>query len=351
MKSVWSIALLIIISCSPKPNNENSEYFFSTASESEKRAKSLLSLEGSEDKSDILKINIDLPNSSKQTNYFANKKFDWIITFEAKDGEFAKQEINSIFDREWRNQNQTPWLYVLPKDSSNWTYMITSEDSGPEISKFAISWKLIETLEDPMRIYSEEDILNLKKAVEEKVAALESFSITYNYTPKEASDLSMKLSRFIPANDYYPVIVLQADKKFDGKEIWDVMMSLGLKWGDMDIFHWNNPYDSYGGDQLMSVWTSTSPGYFFPEEIAAGNIETDDLIFGFSAPRSPAPDQVFEVMLKCATYAKSRLGGKLLDGDLKELNVEMEKKRILDVVNNLNKESIKPGIDDALYLF
>ena len=39
---------------------------------------------------------------------------------------------------------------------------------------------------------------------------------------------------------------------FDGRDIWDVMLCLGLPWGDMDLFHWNNPSD-HGDDHLFSV--------------------------------------------------------------------------------------------------
>ena len=48
---------------------------------------------------------------------------------------------------------------------------------------------------------------------------------------------------------------------FAGEQVWDVMYSLGLRWGDMDIFHWEN-HTEEGDDYFFSVWTTTEPGYF-----------------------------------------------------------------------------------------
>jgi FtsZ-interacting cell division protein ZipA len=95
-----------------------------------------------------------------------------------------------------------------------------------------------------------------------------------------------------------------------GTPIWDVMYSLGLEWGDMDLFHWTNESD-FGDDQLFIVWTSTEPSYFLPELIAAGEVMTDDLSFSFSVPRCPAPVEVFDEMIKAAPYAQSGMGGTL----------------------------------------
>jgi cell division protein ZipA len=91
---------------------------------------------------------------------------------------------------------------------------------------------------------------------------------------------------------------------FDGKVIWDVMLCLGLRWGDMDEFHWENDEQSPGDDHLFSVFTGTAPGYFLPEQIAAGQLHVGNLVFEFSIPRSADPEVVVEGMLAAATYAQ-----------------------------------------------
>ena len=127
-------------------------------------------------------------------------------------------------------------------------------------------------------------------------------------------------------------------------------MSLGLKWGDMDIFHWPNDSDN-GDDSFFSVWTSSPPGYFLPEEIAADRLHTADLIFGFSIPRNAAPKSVFASMVKAAEYARQRLGGELLDGNGHALDAGATEKEISAIEQRLNAAGFPPGSQRTLHLF
>ncbi|RPI27623.1 MAG: hypothetical protein EHM61_07865 [Acidobacteria bacterium] len=56
----------------------------------------------------------------------------------------------------------------------------------------------------------------------------------------------------------------------------------------MDLFHWANTTDR-GDDSFFSVWTTTAPGYFLPEMIAAGEVRVDDLVYGYSVPARLLP--------------------------------------------------------------
>ena len=139
--------------------------------------------------------------------------------------------------------------------------------------------------------------------------------------------------------------------KYEGRDIWDVMLCLGLRWGDMDVFHWVNP-SGLGDDYFFSVSTSTPPGYFFPEEIAAGKVRVDDLVFGFSAPRCSQPGQVFESMVRAVQYTQKRLGGTIIDEtgsdarpwkDTAEDSIRWSK--------NSKSNGFTPGSNSALRLF
>ncbi|WP_394746750.1 cell division protein ZipA C-terminal FtsZ-binding domain-containing protein [Spongiimicrobium salis] len=332
-----------------------SDYTISTAGESDERAKQVLSFKGKEDKSDILELNIRLPNLPEKPDsikYFANKKYDWIITIEASPANlFHKDSIKKYINKDWRKQLMYPTVYCLPEKSNNWTYLFAANNEDETFKKIALTWKLYDPIEDPPTIYNEKTLSEINKAVKKKIKEIKADKIEYNYSIQEASSVSNGLSDFVTENNQWAIIVLKADKKFEGKEIWDVMMSLGLRWGDMDLFHWSNTDFEVGDDQFLSVWTSTEPGYFFPEEIAAGNVKTEDLIFGFSIPRSIAPQKVFKVMCEVTEYAQKRLGGQILDGNGNKLNKKMELDRIDLILKNLGKESINSGIGDALYLF
>jgi len=164
------------------------------------------------------------------------------------------------------------------------------ENESEAFTEIAMGWKLYGPIKEIPAPYTEELLMKIENATNNIAKRIDTKPVMKNYTTKHAADQSLEISKFVTGNNSYSIIILKAEDQFEGKGIWNVMMSMGLKWGDMDLLHWNNNFD-IGDDQLMSVWTSTDPGYFFPEEIVKGNVQTKDLIFGFSIPRSIAPTE------------------------------------------------------------
>jgi len=170
--------------------------------------------------------------------------------------------------------------------------------------------------------------------------------------PEEAARRARWLHEFKSRLDYSPTVFLRAPKgkRFEGRDIWDVMLCLGLKWGDMDVFHWENS-SGPGDDAFFSVWTSIPPGYFFPEEVAAGKVRVDDLVFGFSAPRCSQPGQVFESMVRAVEYTQKRLGGTIADEMGSQADLGQIRQKIRSVGHEMNSNGFTPGGDSALRLF
>jgi cell division protein ZipA len=350
MKYIITLLLIGCIACN-QTKKMDGEYSISASSESDERAKALLPMDGKEDVSNILTLNTPMPideTKSEEKKYFANERYDWIVTLESTAGTYFKRElVSKYFDDKWREEHKDPWLYCIPKNDTKWTFFNSGENDSNEFTKLAVAWKLFDQIEESPTVFTEAELTKYQNDVNDIAEKFKDKSQEENFTPKDAAFKSQELAQFVQTNNVYSLIVLKADGKFEGKEIWDVMMSLGLKWGDMDLFHWDNA----SGNELMSVWTSTDPGYFLPEEIAADNVQTDDLVFGFSVPRSIAAKEVLAAMYKAAMYAQSRLGGKILDENGLQYDVENENKRIEAVLGNLESRSIRPGVGDALYLF
>jgi cell division protein ZipA len=118
----------------------------------------------------------------------------------------------------------------------------------------------------------------------------------------------------------------------------------------MDCFHWENRSRA-GGDFFFSVETSTAPGYFLPEEIAAGRTHVEDLVFCFSIPRSPAPAKVFAAMSRAVQYARSRLGGAIVDNSGMPADFDQQLREIQEVEHQLRRAGFEPGKDATLRLF
>jgi cell division protein ZipA len=139
-------------------------------------------------------------------------------------------------------------------------------------------------------------------------------------------------------------------QRFDGRKVWDVLSSLGLEWGDMDCFHWKNE-GGIGDDAFFSVSTSTSPGYFLPEDVIAGRVQVEDLVFQFSVPRTHAPVDVFDAMARAAGYAQKRLGGTLYDEDGDPAKVDAVRAKVDRAAQELTAAGFVPGSGPALQLF
>lgn len=147
------------------------------------------------------------------------------------------------------------------------------------------------------------------------------------------------------------IVVLKSDNHFKPREFWNALVEVGLKWGDGDLFHWENYESDVGDSHFFDVWTSTAPGYFLPEEVTANNCKPKDLIFGFSIPRSADPERVFEMMIEAMEYCQKRLGGVLLDQD----GLPFDKGQYRHAISRNNIENgrrgLEPGQEVTLRLF
>lgn len=164
----------------------------------------------------------------------------------------------------------------------------------------------------------------------------------------KASNADTSKAEIIEKFNVGVLIVLKSKAPLDGMLVWDVLQSVGLKWGDGDLFHWENVNRTYGGDQFFSVWTSTDPGYFLPETIKDGTMNPADLVFGFSLARNADPEQVFDIMFKAVKYCQKRLGGEILDANLKSFNEVDRKKNLRQLVGEMKSMGVIPGSGKAL---
>ena len=113
----------------------------------------------------------------------------------------------------------------------------------------------------------------------------------------------------------------------------------------------DKPTVEWGDDHFFSVWTSTDPGYFLPERIAAGEVQVQNLVFGFPVTRCCRPTEVAEAMIRSANYARSRLGGELLDRNGKLFFPDTFLREVRDAASGLAREGFEPGSAPALHLF
>jgi len=219
-------------------------------------------------------------------------------------------------------------------------------------TELAFGWRLVGGAEESAQPPSAATLASRVDALRDSLSRLGEPELMPSAAPEAAAQTAIRLAELKTACDRTAIIILRAPpgRKFEGRQIWDVMMSLGLNWGDMDLFHWVNASET-GDDSFFSVWTSTSPGYFFPEEIAAGRVHTEDLVFGYSIPRCAAPRSVFSSMVSASQYAQQRLGGELLGGDGRAPDIRAVQAEIAAIEERLTAAGFQPGLASTLYIF
>jgi cell division protein ZipA len=336
-----------------QPNHRGEKLFVATASQSKARAEAVLPAQASEDVSYLLhrftKEELSRSPFGEAKDYLPSAKVDWVVHVEFPPTVvLRKTNIVSIFNKEWMNKHDRPTVFGFSPDTQGWTFV--SAGGVPEnYTRLQIAWKMRPFNKDGA--ITEQQFEQYRVAVENAGSKLKASRVHTDLSPLDAANRSAALIELTESCDQGIDVVLQAPKGqiFDGKTIWDVMLCLGLRWGDMDLFHWENP-GIPGDDHLFSVWTSTPPGYFFPERIAAGEVKTVDLAFGFSIPRTFQPEFLFDSMMKAVGYAQKRLGGSLVNVDVSSFSEDAARSRIRNVVNELRIAGFEPGADDILYL-
>jgi cell division protein ZipA len=330
------------------------EFYVAPESEGVARASAVLPMKPSEDASHLLRhIKVaGEEHSEEPRDYLPDEKVDWVVnvTFDVK-SRVDPKTVREKFDRAWRDTFGRPTEYGRNADTGYWTYLISGD--GPKaVTDLKLAWDFVDPLVDDQPPPSVRIFEQRLAEVTKRLKSFGAAKVTASLSPTEAAQRTEQLQELKARCAYDVVVVLQAppSSAFDGRQIWDVMLCLGLKWGDMDCFHWDNR-SNVGHDRFFSVSTSTSPGYFLPEEIAAGRVRVKDLVFSFSAPRSAAPAEVFDRMLKAVKYCQQRLGGEILGESGQPIDASKIRKQVTEVESSLREAGFPTGCHSALRLF
>ena len=301
----------------------------------------------SEDRSHLLKppavaaheFDLDEPR-----DYRPDERVDWIIDVEFEGSPVLQRgRILEVFDTAWWEANGRPDIYGLSPEIEHWT--IPNAVGVPETySKLAFGWSLFDPLNTNTFKLSADDLNRHKRSLADHLKKLGQPVLRESSSPDEAERRVKQIAVLASECDRDVTVVLAVPngKEYEGRDIWDVMLCLGLQYGDMDLFHWHN-LSGVGEDFFFSVWTSTPPGYFEPKWITAGKGNVDDLVFGYSIPRSADPLDVFETMMKAVRYAQERLGGSIMDESGKPFDEQAVRNEIEHVVRKLKEAGFAPG--------
>lgn len=335
------------------------DYFISTSSQSQDRVKSL-SLDASSLAIDSLNIlDIDrlnipskLTDKPSRDEYLPDDNLTWTIDIDRLDkGLFLKDTLEQIFDRSWTD-NYRSTVYGRSNATELWSYAF-SADATYDYNRLRVAVPLMDRYGDQKDLnregfkgYEIELSKRLRKEFQNnfKIIVDESYESVVKRRKNLATITQELANREV-------LVWLKFNKPQDGLRVWETLQMVGLRWGDGDLFHWKNPLMWFGDDSFFSVWTTSPPGYFLPEEIREGTLQLHDLVFGFSVPRSADPVGVYDVMMECITVCRNQLGGSILDSDGKALKSHDQRKSIEATINVMKDYELKPGEGTSMRLF
>jgi len=335
----------------PQPN-----YFISTRTQTQERIRKLGMDLPSQDIVPVLdrnKILYPAPDPrAEMEGYEPDPELEWVIDLEGEKGRpFALHDLREIFNAKWRSEHNAVEIYGYASEEGRWGYALAG-DSPEKFDRLKIGIRLLTAgnIKRPDLLPSL--LEKIRVELRRRMAAYRwKTNIRENETvaavverTRQLLDLKKEFSRDV-------LIVLKSDTNYPGMQVWDTLLTLGLQWGDGDYFHWENLNRDHGEQFLFSVWSTSAPGYFFPEAVKAGRFNPMDLVFGFWIARNADPVHVFDAMADAVEFCQQRLGGRILNREGLPFDKGKERAELLGIVEVLNARGIVPGSHRAVRIF
>jgi len=131
--------------------------------------------------------------------------------------------------------------------------------------------------------------------------------------PSESIEQNKKNHQIVTEPDLVLTLILraEADKPYQGKDFMPLLLSQGLRHGDLGIFHRHQTVNQGVGKVMYSVANAVEPGTFELAGIEA--FVTPAFAFFMTLPGPDDPVAAYEAMVRTARLLRDELGGKLLD--------------------------------------
>lgn len=164
-------------------------------------------------------------------------------------------------------------------------------------------------------------------------------------------DLAGKIIDLAPRRVECVVYRDDPDDMLDGKRVWNLLHSMGFKWGDMDCFQWA---DETGQTDYL-IWVEVHDGvygYAIPEHIAYGSQNFGAVFFSFDPSRTPSPIHVLGEMLRAVAFFQKETGSRVaarIDGEVVD-GAEQLIEAVKAIVDGLEALGVAPGSDSVCRL-
>ena len=243
----------------------------------------------------------------------------------------TRAELFEIFDYPWRLANKAEVLGRFEGDPS-WHYVLCGEGMSDSFVELSIGY------EEVAHFVNEALTESAATEILERVCQLadsRGWELSTQRTPAEVASRAAQLDAALERLNRDVVVVLRCQEPYRQQDLFPILESLGLCFGDGDMFHWtaeqtvrwsasSGQEDMTDAVELFGVYPPVT-GYFS----ASGPY--DELRFGFSVGCSSAPEHVLEQLFKAVDVTQSQLGGSILNAEGKPLDRESIRQQVARV--------------------
>ncbi|MEL0068834.1 MAG: cell division protein ZipA, partial [Gammaproteobacteria bacterium] len=175
---------------------------------------------------------------------------------------------------------------------------------------------------------SDDVALEQESLVESRDDDLQSVDSDIDKTERQPKQTS---SRVLQQPDLIvSITLLSKQESFNGEKLLHCMLSRGLRFGDMDIFH-RHKHTSGEGPIQFSLANALKPGTFNLDDMNSFKTRAVTLFMILPGPKEPL--KAYELMLETAQHLATELDGQLLDDTksaLTQQTVQHFKEQIVD---------------------
>lgn len=280
-------------------------------------------------------------------DFLPDSNVDWVVTIEFSETH-DRPVIEAALGTDWQTKHGAPTIFGFAPETGHWTYVFAA-DAPQSFDKLKLAWSMWDGINDRPKAITANELNRYRDAAESQLKSVGGFEVRTETSAEESLE---SLSEVVAKcnQDVTLRLCAPSGQQFSGRDVWDVMLCLGLDYGDGDLFHWINN-SGVGDDHFFTVQTTTPPGYFVPQRMASGDGDVDDLMFNFSIPRSAGPAAVFDSMTDAVEYAQRRLGGEIVMGSGEPFDESAERERVNSVVKELSRAGFVPGDSSTCRVF
>ncbi len=238
-------------------------------------------------------------------------------------------------------------LWGQPAGYDVWA-LVSETHPATQFSALALCWSLPALLSEGVEMARDLAVFTGQAA---RLAADLKRTVSPRERPEAAVRRAEQLSRLrVRFSRSVEMRLMPVNRLFPARAVWRAVYALGLRWGNMDLFH---ALDAAQRVSLFTVSAAGQTGYFLPERAAQGE-GIPGIVLGFELPRSPDPLAGYDRMAVALAYLRQNLGGQPATcdgGDLDADRLETDRDELEAMISEMARAGIAPGSPEAARFF